>query len=393
MVMNDSTFMDLISDLHALSTFGEGSSESFEIIKQIVEEKDQCHRSGNTEKEQRRRSVKLSDSPNPHRYALPDDLIPEECIDYESCSFNFNNEPGRDITNTFRSYSERHDILSSINAGAGRNETIEAFANIELELGKKSDCVSLKKEEYEKSSTKEPGTVSSVFPTIALPQKKKDKKKKNALLNALKNTGKLDEVLRTRNTKENSKSDVKYILPVSDFVVDDSEEKLDVTDTFLYLKSGEPEVTVLLNDDMSSNHSILRSESEEFMTPGSESSSQCSTVREWLSDGSNGSSPSTSSATSEKKNYHKSSKRSLFIRDVNIGFGRSAGVGNMKRRQDMKKKYKNSNIQPEPNSALPETVAEYIYVPEIRNLDYEYRPQDFPKLKSKLGKICIVRPV
>lgn len=240
-------------------------------------------------------------------------------------------------------------------------------------------------EEYEKSSTKEPGTVSSVFPTIALPQKKKDKKKKNALLNALKNTGKLDEVLRTRNTKENSKSDVKYILPVSDFVVDDSEEKLDVTDTFLYLKSGEPEVTVLLNDDMSSNHSILRSESEEFMTPGSESSSQCSTVREWLSDGSNGSSPSTSSATSEKKNYHKSSKRSLFIRDVNIGFGRSAGVGNMKRRQDMKKKYKNSNIQPEPNSALPETVAEYIYVPEIRNLDYEYRPQDFPKLKSKLG--------
>lgn len=75
MVMNDSTFMDLISDLHALSTFGEGSSESFEIIKQIVEEKDQCHRSGNTEKEQRRRSVKLSDSPNPHRYALPDDLV------------------------------------------------------------------------------------------------------------------------------------------------------------------------------------------------------------------------------------------------------------------------------------------------------------------------------
>lgn len=36
-------------------------------------------------------------------------------------------------------------LIVQINAGAGRNETIEAFANIELELGKKSDCVSLKK--------------------------------------------------------------------------------------------------------------------------------------------------------------------------------------------------------------------------------------------------------
>lgn len=74
MVMNDSTYMDLISDLHALSTFGESSSESFEIIKQIVEEKDQFHRSGNTEIEQHR-SPKPSDSRSSYRYALPDDLV------------------------------------------------------------------------------------------------------------------------------------------------------------------------------------------------------------------------------------------------------------------------------------------------------------------------------
>lgn len=241
-------------------------------------------------------------------------------------------------------------------------------------------------EKSPKSSIKEPDIVSLVFPTTALPRNKKDKKEKNALLNALKNSGKLDEVLKTKATKENSKSDVKKnILPVSDFVVKDSEEKLDVTDTFSYLKNSDREDTVLLNDDMSFNHSISRPESDEFMTPGSESSSQCSTVREWLSASSNRSSPSMSSGTPEKKNYHKSSKRSLFTSDVNIGFRRNVGVGNMKRRQDMKKKYKNSTIEPEPNSALPETTTKYIYVPEIRNLDYEYRPQDFPELKSKLG--------
>lgn len=204
-------------------------------------------------------------------------------------------------------------------------------------------------------------------PTAVIPKSKKDRKKKNALVNALRNAGKLnDNLTKSDFSEEDTVSSVASgsSVPLADFVVSDSVDKIEVTDDeLLKLQFSRMENQVVaVNCEYGGGD-----DDNDFQTATSDSSGRCSMVNEFLT-ASSGSSPTPAKGKTgnEKGVYHSTSKR--LRNDALVGFDSAAKARSV---WSAEKK----NTPRKPSSKKLST-----YVPDLKNQDYEYRPEDFPKL-------------